>query len=163
MMPRKPWALRAAGRRRLWGSRRRAAGRVLLTAATLFAGASLFAGCAASRNELGTVNSGCYLVIASATGAVHHRGHLRGVRLVTVESLRPDAPRLYDAARARHYRAKDVCLVAFSGTFRSDRVSHPIGQRSGRLAVVEEGYPDRRLLATLLIARLPLSFGHYHF
>lgn len=126
-------------------------------------GAAALAGCASVRNELGTSNSACYLALPEAVKAVHHHGHLAGVRLVSVVSLRHRAPLLYGAAhQARGARVSQVCLVAFTGTFRADEVEHPMGRPAGHLAVVELGYPSKRQLATLLVRRLPLPFGHPH-
>jgi hypothetical protein len=145
-------------RHRGWSRRAHA----LLACGALALGGLSIGGCAAVRNELGTASSGCYVDLALATHAVHHRGHLRGVRLVTVASLAPHAPLLFDAAEVNGKRLAQVCLVAFGGRFTSAGVERPIGEQAGHLAVVELGYPHRRLLATLLVARPPLSFGHYH-
>jgi hypothetical protein len=41
-------------------------------------------------------------------------------------------------------------------------VEKPVGSYRGSFAVVELGYPDNRLLATLIVARPPLSFSHNH-
>ncbi|MHB8220934.1 MAG: hypothetical protein ACYDHU_11545 [Acidimicrobiales bacterium] len=125
--------------------------------------ALLFAGCTSVRNDLGPSSSVCYGSLPVATGAVHGRGRLDGVRLVTVSSLKTKAPHLYGAAVSRRAGAVSrVCLVAFSGRFQADGVSRPIGHDHGRLAVVELAYPGDQLLATLLVARPPLSFGHTH-
>ncbi len=143
-------------------ARRRPVLRPLLVAGALLAGAASLAGCAAARNELGTANSACYVDLPAAIHAVHHHGRLEGVRLVSVASLRRHAPRLYAAAQARSTRPSDVCLVAFSGRFRAAGVARPIGDSAGHLAVVELGYPHRRLLATLLVSHAPLPFSHFH-
>lgn len=145
--------LRGAPRRRV---------RSLLACGVLVLGALGLGGCAAARNELGTASSGCYVDLALATRAVHHEGKLEGVRLVGVPSLRVHAPLLFKAAEVHGKRLGQVCLVAFSGKFRASLVERPIGRTAGPLAVVELGYPHRRLLATLLASRLPVPFGHYH-
>lgn len=119
-------------------------------------------GCAAARNELGTASSGCYVDLALASHAVHHNGRLLGVRLVSVASLRPYAPLLFNGAEVHGKRLDQVCLIAFGGHFRSERVASPIGEQEGNFAVVELGYPARRLLATLIVRHPPLPFGHYH-
>jgi hypothetical protein len=136
--------------------------RTLAACGALLLGALGLGGCAAARNELGTPSSDCYVDLAVASHAVHHVGHLRGVRLVSVSSLRAHAPLLFDAAEVQGKRLGDVCLVAFGGRFHAGRVARPIGDAIGNLAVVEFGYPDRRLLATLLVRHAPLPFGHYH-
>lgn len=136
--------------------------RSVVACAALLLGALGLGGCAAARNELGTASSDCYVDLAIASHAVHHSGHLRGVRLVSVASLRTHAPLLFDAADVHGKRLDQVCLVAFGGHFRAGGVERPIGKAAGNLAVVALGYPGRRLLATLLVKRLPLPFGHYH-
>lgn len=123
--------------------------------------AAALGGCASVRNELGTANSDCYIAIPAAAGAVHHHGKLRGVRLVTVSSLRPRSSALYLAATTSK-RASQVCLIAFGGRFTDGGVSHPIGNETGHVAVVELDYPSRRLLATLIVTRTPVPFGHSH-
>lgn len=134
-----------------------------VVAAAVAAGSLTLAGCASVRNDLGTTNSDCYIAIPAADGAVHHHGHLRGVLLVTVASLRHRAPNLYRAATsAPPPRVTRVCLVAFGGTFTDSTVTRPIGQEAGHLAVVELDYPSKRLLATLLIRHVPFGFGHTH-
>ena len=136
--------------------------RAVLACGVLALGALGLGGCAAARNELGTSSSGCYVDLALATHAVHHEGRLAGVRLVSVTSLRAHAPALFRAAEVRGKRLSQVCLVAFNGRFSASAVERPIGGTRGRLAVVELEYPHRRLLATLLVKRPPVPFGHYH-
>ncbi|MGH8989091.1 MAG: hypothetical protein ACRDXC_10950 [Acidimicrobiales bacterium] len=136
--------------------------RALLACGALVLGATGLGGCAAARSELGTASSGCYVDLALATRAVHHQGSLEGVRLLNVTSLRAHASLLYRAAQVHGKQLGQVCLVGFGGTFRAVDVERPVGEPSGRLAVVELDYPTRRLLATLLVRRPPVSFGHYH-
>jgi hypothetical protein len=93
---------------------------------------------------------------------VHHHGKLQGVRLVTVGSLRGHAPLLYRAAISTQKRTADVCLVAFGGDYLASSVSRAIGDTTGRVAVVELTYPGKRVLATLLLSRPPIPFGHFH-
>ena len=136
--------------------------RTLLACAALVASALGLGGCAAAREELGTAASGCYVDLALASHAVHDHGKLRGVRLVSVRSLSAHAPLLFNAAEVEGKRLSQVCLVAFGGHFAARQVERPIGAPLGDLAVVELGYPRRRLLATLLVTRPPLPFGHSH-
>lgn len=141
------------------GTRTLRAGAIVLAA---LAGVALTA-CTSVRNDLGTSDSGCYVALPTAAAAVGHQGHLRGVRLFDVASLKNRDPRLYRAATSNSGpKVERVCLVAFTGHFDDTGVSRPIGQPQGQLAVVEVEYPDNRLLATLLIARPPLPFGHTH-
>ncbi len=132
-------------------------------AAALALGGTLVGGCTAGRSELGTGSSSCYEALPQAVAAVRGAGTLKGVRLVSVGTLRHFETRLYDAARAAPGpRPGKVCLVAFSGIFTASRVDKPIGRLHGTLAVVELGSPGNRLLATLIIGRPPLPFGHNH-
>lgn len=154
------------GTRRLRGGARpstRRRPRLGATAAALAVATSTLAGCASARSELGTANAACYIGLADAVAAVHHRGHLYGVRLVTVSSLEHRAPLLYAAARSTAgTKVTQVCLVAFSGTFSAAEVTHPVGKSSGHVAVVELAYPSKHLFATLLARHPPLPFGHPH-
>jgi hypothetical protein len=123
----------------------------------------LVSACSAVRNALGTTNGSCFVALPAANAAVGGHGKLIGVRLLAVSDLKSLSPKLYQAAvDAPGPRVTRVCLVAFRGRFSASGVHHPIGHPTGRLAVVEIEYPDKRLLATLLIRRLPLSFGHNH-
>lgn len=126
---------------------------VAVTAASL-------AGCASVRSDLGTADSNCFVDVASALHAVRHEGRLHGVRLVTVASLRARSVLLYRTARGAPHHPSQVCLVDFEGRFRAARVTDAAGDRTGRSAVVEFGYPGRRLLGTFLMAKPPFSFGH---
>ena len=148
---RRPGSGRPQGRRRLGVAR---------SFLAIVAGGLALAGCSSVRNDLGTGNSSCYVALPSAAAAVSHRGHLHGVRLVSAASLRARVPALYDAAVAEGQHS--VCLVAFTGEFKRAEVQSPAGQAQGDLAVVELGYPDHRLLRTLVITRQPLPFGHSH-
>jgi len=165
------WARRARGIHRAGGavrSRRRLPARVAprtgaraLVAATV--GLALLAGCTSARSALGTADSGCYVALPGASRAVHHAGHLLGVRLVDVDSLRAHAPRMYLVARSRPGpKVRRVCLAAFAGHFTSADVAMPAGQPAGRVAIVVIEYPNRRLLGTVILGRAPLRFAHTH-
>jgi hypothetical protein len=123
---------------------------------------TLATACTSGRNALGTSNSGCYVALPAATAAVGGQGHLHGARLVSVASLRR-TPRLFTMATSRPgLRVAQVCLVAFSGTFRADEVKMPRGRQVGHLAVVVLEYPDNTLLGTIILKTVPLRFGHSH-
>ncbi|HVX20234.1 MAG TPA: hypothetical protein VHB02_02690 [Acidimicrobiales bacterium] len=132
-------------------------------AAVVLAAAAVLAGCTSVRNDLGTSNSGCYVALPAASAAVGDVGRLLGVRLVDVSSLPADSHLLYRAATtAPGPTVQRVCLVGFAGHFEAAGVGRPVGRPSGTLAVVELAYPDSRLLATLLVGRDTLPFGHSH-
>ncbi|HLN15114.1 MAG TPA: hypothetical protein VK277_00055 [Acidimicrobiales bacterium] len=145
-------------RRREWWGRR--PGAAILG---LAAGAALLAGCTAVRNDLGTSNGPCYVALPAATAAVHGQGSLVGVRLENVSAL----THLHAIYRTAHVEengkpVQRVCLVAFSGHFRSSSVHLPKGRKRGKLAVVVVEYPDNRVLGTVIIRRFPVHFGHSH-
>jgi len=132
-------------------------------AVAALAAAVTVAGCTSVRNDLGTANSGCYVALPSASAAVGGHGQLLGVRLVDVSSLRSRSPLLFRAAvTAPRPTPTRVCLVAYTGRFDAAKVERPVGARQGRLAVVELEYPNNRLLATWVVGRQPLPFGHSH-
>ncbi|MHB1712833.1 MAG: hypothetical protein ACYCV7_15780 [Acidimicrobiales bacterium] len=54
----------------------------------------------------------------------------------------------------------DVCMVAYRGNFAASSVARPAATLKGRYAVVVLTTPGRRLLATFVLARLPLRFSH---
>ncbi|HUA95059.1 MAG TPA: hypothetical protein VMB82_05980 [Acidimicrobiales bacterium] len=147
------------GRRRV--DRHRA--QAILLAMALVVGGSVLSACTAVRNDLGTAQSQCYVAIPAATAAIHAQKHLKGVALVGLGSLRNLDHQLYRAAVETSGRpSASVCLVAFTGHFQADQVTAPVGQPSGRLAVVALRYPDNRVLATLLVPHPPFAFGHSH-
>ena len=132
-----------------------------LGVATLaFAVSSVVAGCSAVHESLGTSDAPCYIALPTATAAVRQSGHLAGVRLMKVSSL--PYPRIETALRHAGVDSGRVCLVAFTGTFSSTSVSHPSGRQSGHLAMVLLRYPSGKLVATVVLRRLPVHFGHSH-
>lgn len=137
-------------------------GRRLGTVLVVLVAAATLAGCSAARNSLGTEDAGCYITLPRAVQAVHGAGHLAGVRLEAVASLRRRAPKLYAVANERGVRPQRVCLVAFHGRFKATQVERASGAPVGRLAVVVLEYPDSRLLGTVLFFRAPVHFGHTH-
>lgn len=124
---------------------------------------SVLGACTSARNELGTANSLCFVALPTAADAVGRHGHLIGVRLVSVDSLRKTAPELADAAAdVPGPRITRVCLVGFIGHYVADTVKKPLGQPHGRIAVVALEYPDHKLLATLILRHPLVTFGHSH-
>ena len=147
------------------GRRRRArrASRLLAGMLALGLAGPLVTACSAVRNSLGTTNGACFVALPAANGAVGGHGRLIGVRLVQVSQLKTLSPKLYRAAvDAPGPKITQVCLVAFHGRFSAPGVRHPVGRPSGHLAIVEIEYPDKRQLATLILRRVPMSFGHNH-
>lgn len=112
------------------------------------------AGCAASRNQLGTGDSACFQAIPVADQAVHHEGRFVGVHRVPTEHLRRRLPEV------PHHPHRDVCVVAYRGNFHSDDVEKAPPGQSGHYAVVVVSSPGNRLVKTLVLTKLPLSFRH---
>jgi hypothetical protein len=149
-------------RRRLRRAGRLRQSRLALGAMVLAAGL-VAAGCSSVRDDLGTSSSDCYIALATASAAVNGAGHLQGVRLVSVASLRSSGSRaLYRSAVSVRPRASRVCLVAYAGTFRAQEVHHPLGRASGHLAVVAVTYPGKRVVGTLILERSTMPFSHTH-
>ena len=134
--------------------------RIVLAATLLAMGA--VAGCSSARASLGTVDGGCFLALPTGAAAVHHHGRLLGAELATVEALRHRPVILRTVTRAPGPKIRQVCLVAFGGSFTRGSVERPVGQRSGRVAVVVVEYPHSRLLGTVVLNRAPVRFGHSH-
>lgn len=134
-------------------------GRLAVGMAAVAVAAGALAGCASARSDLGTADSNCYVDVAAALQAVRHEGRLYGIRLVSPTSLGSASP-LYRTACEVTSRPSQLCLVDFEGRFRATAVTDATGDRAGRYAVVEFGYPGRRLLGTVLARRSPLPFAH---
>jgi len=138
----------------LWGGR---VGGATFIALGLLAGT--LSGCSSVRNSLGTSNAPCYIALPAASAAIRGHGRLLGVRLEKVDSF-PVGSHLREVASKEEPNIQRVCLVAFQGSYNFSDVSKPAGRIVGMVAVVVVGYPDGHLLATLILRRVPLRFGH---
>jgi hypothetical protein len=154
-----------------WRPRRRWPQRPLALALSIAVTASGTSGCGAGRNILGTNTSPCFLALPVAKRAVEGRGKLAGVRLV-------DIPRLTSAPGDRAVRAlldqiavplpRDVCLVAYTGSFTLSQVEQPTGLLLpgpggvGQYAIAVVTAPTSALLGTFVVQRLPLTFTRAH-
>ena len=139
------------------GSRRRLAVLVALVVLPVASGCS-------AHNALGTSNSPCYVALPAAEAAVHHQGHLMGLKLVTVSSL-SSFPRLYgvaDTTTAAGTPVTKVCLAGFIGRFTYSNVEQPVGPPHGKVAVAVLTYQGNQLLGTVLYRHVPVRFGHSH-
>jgi hypothetical protein len=136
----------------------------LVACAVVVTVAGLFAGCTASRNGLGTHDSVCFRVYPEARAAVHDRGKFAGERYLPPRALILQMPRanvpdaLVDASRVA------TCLVAFTGHFTASTVELGWAPRggAGRIAIVVVRQRDSKLLATVVLERIPpkLVFAH---
>ncbi len=125
------------------------------------------AACGAGRDILGTNTSPCFLALPVAKRAVAGRGSLDGVRLVDVSRL-PSSDRALRKLLEQLPipSSHDVCLVAFSGSYRPGQVKLPFGavpaSGAGRFAIAVVTIPKAVLLGTFVVQREPLSFRREH-
>lgn len=150
---------------------RRWAQRPLALAVSIAVAAAGTGACGAGRNILGTNTSSCFLALPVAKRAVAGRGKLAGVRMI-------DIPRLTSAPGDRAVRAlleliavplpRDVCLVAYTGSFTLSQVQQPTGLLLagnggvGQYAIVAVTAPASDLLGTFVVRRLPVDFTRTH-
>ncbi len=151
------------GPRRSRGSPRRRRRLVVLVVAAL-AGSVALTSCTAGHASLGTGSSPCYLALPKAADAVHHRGTLVGVLLVSPTALDSHRATVRKLESRVNGRLHDACLVAYRGKFTSSDVERPIepGQ-SGTYAVAVLTTSGKELLATFVLTHSPLRFGHFRF
>ena len=123
----------------------------------------VLAGCTSARSELGTSDSSCFLANPTAAQAVGPHSRLLGVRLLTLASLRQEAPGLAADLPSEGLSRDRICVLAFAGSFTTRSVAKPVGLSTGPVAVVVAKSPSNRLIATVIVRRPPLHFGHSHF
>jgi hypothetical protein len=124
--------------------------------------------CGAGRGILGTNASPCFLALPVANRAVEGRGSLDGLRLVDLTRFTARGDRalreLLDQMPIPPSR--EVCLVAYRGSFTVGQVELPFGpippSGVGRYAIAVVTIPKSELLGTLVVAHEPLSFKHEH-
>ena len=129
-----------------------------MTARRVAAGATValvaLAACAAPRNAIGTRSSACFRALPTAMTAVHHHGHLVGVRKVSRATL------LHAVPQPNPPDGRDFCVVGFSGPYRSQDVERPSGPAAGRYAMVAVTTRGTDALRTYLVDHLPLRLRH---
>jgi len=136
--------------------------RIVARGAAVLAMAALLGACSSARTDVGTSANSCYQAIPVASEAVADHGHLAGVRKETLASLRGLAPGLADVLADQVPAGQAVCLVAYDGHFASADVAKPLGRGHGTVAVAVVTWPGKKLLATLVLERIPPRFGHTH-
>jgi hypothetical protein len=142
------------------GTMRRRAVRSIMGALAM---AGALSGCAAVRTNLGTTDSSCFLALPTAAHAVGDHGRFVGIHLFVLAQFSKLAPNLVDTLADAHVTgATHVCVAAYEGTFTASEVVKPLGRSSGRLAVVVVDASNQKLLATVIVRRPPLHFGHPH-
>jgi hypothetical protein len=120
--------------------------------------AVLVAGCGGPRNTLGTAASPCYRALPGAIEAVHHKGHLVGVRRVKTSTLQKRLPGDQQLAAVRD---RQLCVFAFSDDFRADDVTGATNQALGHYAVVALTLKNPRVVAAAIVDHLPTRFRHF--
>jgi hypothetical protein len=89
-------------------------------------------------------------------------GHLEGIRKYSINGLKGMAPRLYDQMADQVPKGQSVCLAGYTGHFSAGMVTKPLGQPTGKLAVVVVTSPGNKVLGTLVLPKLPVRFQHTH-
>ncbi len=112
------------------------------------------AACGGPRNSLNTDASVCFRSLAVASGAVHHKGKLVGVRRVSAHKFAAQMP---EATVKGH---DPVCLVAYQSDYRPGEVDGAPPPGAGRYAVVAVATGSPTLLGSRVTDRLPLRFRH---
>ena len=132
----------------------------LLAAATgpVLALALLLAACGGPRNTLGTAASPCYRALPGAIEAVHHKGHLVGVRRVDTSTLQKRLPENQQLAAVRD---KQLCVFAFHDDFHAGDVSGATNQAQGPYAIVALTLKSPRVVAAAIVDHLPTRFRHF--
>jgi hypothetical protein len=125
--------------------------------------------CGAGRNILGTNTSTCFLALPVAKRAVENRGKLAGVRMIDIPKLTnsPDDRRVRDLlALLTVPLPRDVCLVAYTGSYTLAQVGQPAGlppsRGEARYAIAVVTSPGSQLVGTFVVERLPLTFTRQH-
>jgi hypothetical protein len=134
--------------------------RVRVGLAGLALSAAVLTGCSAARTDVGTADESCYLALPTSAKAVGGHGHLAGVHKFSQGSLKTVAPRLDRYLQGKVPKGQSVCLAAYTGHFDQSTVSKPLGRTTGTFAVAIVTTPGNKLLATLILAKLPVRFRH---
>jgi hypothetical protein len=86
-----------------------------------------------------------------------------GLHLYSLKYLSAKVPRFYAMISSSGVpKSQNVCVVAFTGHFKSTSVMKPRGRPSGPFAVAVSTTPANQLLSTVIFKRVPLHFGHTH-
>ena len=131
-----------------------------LAAATgpILALALLVTACGGPRNTLGTAASPCYRALPGAIEAVHHKGHLVGVRRVDTSTLQKRLPENQQLAAVRD---KQLCVFAFHDDFHAGDVTGATNQAQGPYAIVALTLKSPRVVAAAIVDHLPTRFRHF--
>ena len=124
----------------------------------LCAAAVLLGGCGTVRIGIGPNANPCYRAVAAAADALHHKGHLTGVKPTDTASLLQALRQLSDhepVPSALTGRREAVCVVSYTGEFFPAKVRAPwqLRRAPADLAAVVVRTRDARPLATILTSR----------
>jgi hypothetical protein len=126
------------------------------------------AACGAGRGILGTNTSPCFLALPTAKRAVEGHGSLAGLRLIDIPRLTAPGDRAIRnlLAQLPSPHPREVCLIAYSGTFAPGQVEQPIGPpppaTTGRYAIAVVTTPGSGLLGTFIVQHEPVNFRRSH-
>jgi hypothetical protein len=107
---------------------------------------------------LGTAASPCYRALPGAIEAVHHKGHLVGVRRINTSTLQKRLPKDQELAAVRD---RQLCAFAFHDDFHAGDVTGATNQARGRYALVALTLKNPRVVAAAIVDRLPTRFRHF--
>ena len=136
------------------GRRSRRAGALLLV---MTLGASVAAGCGGARNALGTSAIACFRDLPAAKAAVGGKGQLVGVRRVSTAGLRV---RLPNNQQLEETQVKDLCVLAFRGSYRPGDVPGATNATQGKYAIVAMEFSHPRVVTVVILDQLPTRFSH---
>jgi hypothetical protein len=136
---------------------RRATGKTAAVAIAAIAALSLLSGCGGARNSLGTSSSACYRTIPPALGAIGRKGKLVGVRKIGTASLRTRLPADKQLAAVK---AKELCVLAFKGSYQPGDVPLAPNKKPGTYAVVAVTIKNPMVVAAFVLDHLPARFTH---
>jgi hypothetical protein len=137
--------------------RGRGRGRRATVATVALTVAVLATGCAGARNSLGTNAGVCFKALPEAKAAVGGKGQLVGVRRVSTAELRAHLP---NDPQVQRVQEKDLCVLAFKGTYRASDVPLATNAALGKYAVVALPITHPRVVAALILDQLPTRFTH---
>ncbi|MDQ1358023.1 MAG: hypothetical protein QOG44_2396 [Acidimicrobiaceae bacterium] len=113
----------------------------------------------AGRISLGTEAGTCFRDVPAARQAVHDKGKLVGVRLVSTGTLRALLPADTTLATLPD---QDICVFAFSGIYDPGTVTGARDTKSGHFAIVAMGTKHTDVVTAAVVDQLPTRFRHLH-
>jgi hypothetical protein len=116
------------------------------------------------KSAIGPSASPCFRTLPTALAAVGHKGHFQGVRLLSVKVVDLDLRHHHHQAELPKLRASAttlLCVVGYQGRFEAKSVTSPWpqGRTSGAYALVLVGLSSGRVIAVVLLPKVPLHIG----